>query len=100
MRLNQIDQNQLALNRYELMRKGFVNRTDIKKFVPCGYATAKKIFKTIREEIDSSGIENLDDNIILTSRLMKFMGLSEKKIIDAYQALKKAPSADQSKSAH
>jgi pimeloyl-CoA synthetase len=81
---------ELATTRYQLMQKGYLNQTEVMKFVPCGYKKAKEVITKIRDDITAEGIENLDKNIILASRLIKYLGLSEKKIKEAYAETKKA----------
>ncbi len=76
---------ELVSTRYALMQRGFMNQSDIAKFVPCGKAKAKKILISIRADTKSQGIENLDGNMILTSRLIKYLGLTETQITRAYE---------------
>lgn len=73
--------------RYILMRRGFCNIKDIQAFVPCGYPKAKEIQKKITEQISEEGFESLK-GVILTDRLMRFMQISESKIVMDYEALK------------
>ena len=49
------------------------------------------IIDGIRKEVELEGYENLDENLILAKRIIAYLGLTEKKIESAYQALKKAP---------
>lgn len=76
---------ELVSTRYALMQRGFMNQSDIAKFVPCGKAKAKKILISIRADTKSQGIENLGGNMILTSRLIKYLGLTEAQITRAYE---------------
>lgn len=76
---------ELVSTRYALMQRGFMNQSDIAKFVPCGKAKAKKILISIRADTKSQGIESLDGNMILTSRLIKYLGLTEAQITRAYE---------------
>lgn len=99
MRIKKVDPDQLIVDRYNLMRKGFLNRKEVMSFVPCGTKMANMIVDDIRKEVALEGYENLDENLILAKRIIAYLGLTEKKIESAYEALKKAPSADQSKSA-
>lgn len=77
--------NETIRSRYELMRRGFCHIKDIQAFVPCGYPKAKKIKTKILEQVESEGFESMQ-GVILTSRLMKFMDISEMKIIKDYEA--------------
>lgn len=55
--------------------------------MPCGYSKAKEIQKKITEQISEEGFESLK-GVILTDRLMRFMQISESKIVMDYEALK------------
>ena len=96
MRIRKVDPDQLVIDRYNLMRKGFLNRKEVMSFVPCGTKMANMIVDDIRKEVLLEGYENLDENLILAKRIIAYLGLTEKKIEAAYQALKKAPHTDQS----
>ena len=99
MRIRKVDPDQLIVDRYNLMRKGFLNRKDVMAFVPCGTKMANMIVDDIRKEVALEGYENLDENLILAKRIIAYLGLTEKKIESAYEALKKAPSPTTEKSA-
>ena len=99
MRIKKVDPDQLVIDRYNLMRKGFLNRKEVMSFVPCGTKMANMIIDGIRKEVELEGYENLDENLILAKRIIAYLGLTEKKIESAYQALKKAPSPTTEKSA-
>ena len=99
MRIKKVDPDQLVVDRYNLMRKGFLNRKEVMAFVPCGARMANMIVDDIRKEVALEGYENLDENLILSKRIIAYLGLTEKKIELAYQALKKAPSPTTEKSA-
>lgn len=99
MRIKKVDPDQLVIDRYNLMRKGFLNRKEVMAFIPCGPKTANKIIDGIRKEVTLEGYENLDDNLILAKRIIAYVGLTEKKIESAYEALKKAPTSTKTQSA-
>lgn len=63
--------------RKELILKGWVNKSEIEKFVPCGRKTAKKIYDVIQQEVKANGFEMLKD-CIRTERLIEYMGLDRK----------------------
>ncbi|MCF0107040.1 MAG: hypothetical protein HUJ53_09775 [Holdemanella sp.] len=65
-----------------LVMIGHCGVSDIMDFVPCCYQKAKKILEEIRTQNTMNGIENLDHDRILTSRLVKYMGLTENKIFE------------------
>lgn len=99
MRIKRVDPDQLVIDRYNLMRKGFLNRKEVMAFVPCGARMANMIIDGIRKEVELEGYENLDENLILAKRIIAYLGLTEKKIESAYQALKKAPTSTKTQSA-
>lgn len=99
MRIKRVDPDQLVIDRYNLMRKGFLNRKEVMAFVPCGARMANMIIEGIRKEVELEGYENLDENLILAKRMIAYLGLTEKKIELAYQALKKAPTSTKTQSA-
>lgn len=53
MRMITPSMKELASTRYALMQRGFMNQSDIAKFVPCGKAKAKKILISIRADTKS-----------------------------------------------
>jgi hypothetical protein len=67
--------DELIETRKKLLMKGYVNRSEIRKFVPCSQQKSNEIFQSIRKKSKLSGYENLDENIILTEKLAEFMGL-------------------------
>lgn len=99
MRIKKVDPDQLVIDRYNLMRKGFLNRKEVMAFVPCGARMANMIIDGIRKEVELEGCENLDENLILAKRIIAYLGLTEKKIESAYQSLKKAPTSTKTQSA-
>lgn len=75
----------LAAYRYEMMEKGYMNKTELSKFIGCGRNKGIKIFQKIMEDIKKEGLENIDSNVILTKRAIQYLGLTQKSIIDAYE---------------
>ena len=75
----------LAAYRYEMMEKGYMNISELSKFIGCGRNKGSKIFQHIREDIKKEGLENIDSNVILTKRAIQYLGLTQKSIIDAYE---------------
>lgn len=75
----------LAAYRYEMMEKGYMNKTELSKFIGCGRNKGIKIFQKIMEDIKKEGLENIDENTILTKRAIQYLGLTQKSIIDAYE---------------
>ena len=75
----------LAAYRYEMMEKGYMNKSELSKFLGCGRNKGSKIFQKIMEDIKKEGLENIDENTILTKRAVQYLGLTQKSIIDAYE---------------
>lgn len=90
MRVKDISPDELTTNRYNLMRKGFLNRKEVMSFIPCGARRADKVIESIRKDVTLEGLENLDHNTVLARRVIAYVGLTEKKITEAYEALKKS----------
>lgn len=75
----------LAAYRYEMMEKGYMNKTELSKFIGCGRNKGSKIFQKIMEDIKKEGLENIDSNIILTKRAVQYLGLTQKNIVESYE---------------
>ena len=75
----------LAAYRYEMMEKGYMNKSELSKFLGCGRKKGSKIFQKIMEDIKKEGLENIDSNIILTKRAVKYLGLTQKNIVESYE---------------
>lgn len=71
--------------RYRMMERGWMNKSDLAKFLEVGRKNAEKAFNRIMQDTKREGFENIDENTILTKRAIAFVGLSEKKIIEAYE---------------
>lgn len=75
----------LAAYRYEMMEKGYMNKSELSKFLGCGRSKGSKIFQQIREDIKKEGLENIDSNVILTKRAIQYLGLTQKNIVESYE---------------
>lgn len=75
----------LAAYRYEMMEKGYMNKSELSKFLGCGRKKGSKIFQKIMEDIKKEGLENIDSNIILTKRAVQYLGLTQKSIVESYE---------------
>lgn len=75
--------------RYQMMVRGFMNKSELADFIGCGKNTARKVFDNIQQNVEKEGLENISSTLILTDRVIKYMGLSPKKIIDAREQNKK-----------
>lgn len=70
-----LDTSNINCKRLVLIQKGFLNQVDISQFVPCGHNKAGQIYKAIREDVKTEGLENCS-NVILVKRLLDYMGLT------------------------
>lgn len=86
---------ELVSTRYRLMMRGYLNQSDVMRFVPCGQKRAREIMGQIKSNVATEGIENLDKNVILTSRLIKYLGLTEARIKDTYVITQKTLSINE-----
>ncbi len=75
----------LAAYRYEMMEKGYMNKSELSKFIGCGRNKGSKIFQKIMEDIKKEGLENIDSNVILTKRAIQYLGLTQKSIVESYE---------------
>ena len=75
----------LAAYRYEMMEKGYMNKSELSKFLGCGRNKGSKIFQKIMEDIKKEGLENIDSNVILTKRAIQYLGLTQKSIVESYE---------------
>jgi hypothetical protein len=85
----QVTPTDLAVVRYQNLNRGWMLTKDIAECVPCSLQTARLIRKQIELKIKSEGFESLR-GCILTARFLKFMGMSEKKIMTDYEEAKRA----------
>ncbi len=85
----------INITREKILHKGFANISDIRKFVPCGYEKAKKIFLEIRSDVENEGKSNFE-NSILSVRLFPYIGLTEKKVMQ-FAKTEKADLAESTK---
>ena len=81
------DKEQMSLDefRYWAMIKGYMNKSELGTFLDCGARLASKTFDSIMKDVEREGLENLQGNVILTKRAISYLGLSEKKIVEAYE---------------
>ena len=49
----------LAAYRYEMMEKGYMNKSELSKFIGCGRNKGSKIFQKIMEDIKKEGQKNI-----------------------------------------
>lgn len=70
--------------RYEMKTRGWMRKSDIRPFTGCKQREIDTIWKSIQTDMKREGIESMD-GIVLTKRVMKFIGLTEKDIDKAYE---------------
>lgn len=87
--ISKCDLNTLAETRYMLLLKGYINKTELKRFVPCGQTKALRIWEGIKDSMKAEGIEKLQGDVILVSRVIKYLGLTEQSIIESYDRQRK-----------
>lgn len=75
----------LAAYRYEMMEKGYMNKSELSKFIGCGRNKGGKIFQQIMKDIKKEGLENIDENTVLTKRAIQYLGLTQKNIVESYE---------------
>lgn len=75
----------LAAYRYEMMEKGYMNKSELSKFIGCGRNKGSKVFQKIMEDIKKEGLESIDSNVILTKRAIQYLGLTQKSIVESYE---------------
>lgn len=84
------DINELAIYRFEMMERGYMNKKELAQFLDCGKDRARKTFNAIMLDVKREGLESIDDNIVLTKRAIQYLGLTQKQILDSYErAIKK-----------
>ena len=69
-----LDTSKINKTRLELINKGYLTRSEIAKFVPCGSVKAS--------QVEAEGLENCF-NVILVGRLLAFMGLTTREVREA-----------------
>ena len=53
-----LDTSKINKTRLELINKGYLTRSEIAKFVPCGSVKASQIYHEIRSQVEAEGLEN------------------------------------------
>lgn len=74
--------------RYQMMTKGYMNKTELARFLDCGYKNATKAYELMMEDTEKEGMERLNNGFVLTKRALGYLGLTEKKVIEAYERSK------------
>ncbi len=77
-----IDTSKINQTRMKYISKGYLTCGEVAKFVPCGKTKASQIYHAIRDQVENEGLENCC-NVILTNRLLDFMGLTAKEVKEA-----------------
>lgn len=77
-----LDTSNISTIRLGIVTKGYLDKSDIMAFVPCGKDKAKVIFNKIRSNVRNDGLENCRE-VILAKRMLDYMGLSNETIKEA-----------------
>lgn len=82
----------INIEREKVLLKGYANLTDIKKFIPCSDARAKRIREEVTELVQSTGKRVFMG--IRAKYLLDYIGLTAKQVLDyAEMERKKADTA-------
>ena len=76
---------ELAKFRYDMMLKGFMNKSELKRFLQIGEKRTAKAWNKMQSDIDKEGLEGLGGGLLLTTRAMKYLGITRKEVIDNYE---------------
>lgn len=71
--------------RYQMMERGYMNKKELAQFIGCGYKKARSLFEAISQDVKKEGLEAMDPNLVLTKRVIEYLGLTNKQVIDAYE---------------
>lgn len=71
----------INIKREKILHKGYALKSDIRKFIPCGHERSVEIYEEIRKQVEEEGKINLQ-NSILSKRLLTYVGLTEKQVIE------------------
>ncbi len=80
----------INIEREKILLTGFANQASIRKFIPCGYVKAKRIYEEISLEAKSEGKSTLMG--FDPKRLLKYVNLTKKEIF-AYAEIEKKETA-------
>lgn len=77
-----LDTSNIGTVRLRILAKGYLDKSDIMAFVPCGKDKAKVIYDKICKDVKKDGLENCR-NVILAKRMLAYMGLTPESIKEA-----------------
>ena len=80
-----LETKELAKFRYDMMLKGFMNKSELKKFLQVGEKLAVKAWDKMQADIDNEGLEGLNGGVLLTARVLKYLGMTKKEVIENYE---------------
>lgn len=75
-------EDNLFLERERLLKKGTVSIQDIRRFAPCGYIRAKRLYDLVVKEVEKED-KTVGDFGVETKRILPHLYLTEK---DVYKA--------------
>lgn len=67
------------IRREELIAKGYLNKREIREFIPCGYKRASLIYDEIRDKNKAEGVENLFE-VVLAKKVLPYIGMTLKEV--------------------
>ncbi|NCU30356.1 hypothetical protein EOM57_00975 [Candidatus Saccharibacteria bacterium] len=79
MARRKLDTSNISTIRLSIVTKGYLDKSDVMAFVPCGKDKARDIFNRIRDDVKGKGLENCRE-VILAKRMLDYMGLSTESI--------------------
>ncbi len=77
--------------REEIIMRGYAKISDIRRFIPCGYESAKNYYAEIEEKIHSEGKKVYRG--VLPKYLLEIIGLTEKQVHDYAELERKKAAA-------
>lgn len=76
---------ELVSVRYYMLIRGWMKAGDVAKFVPCSRDVSYRIVKEIRSSNTKEGIENLHSNVVLTRKVLEYLGMTESQVRKEYE---------------
>lgn len=77
---------EIAKRRHELWMKGWMKKKEMEDFLCISAHERAKVWNLLEKQIEDEG-KRLMDGKMLTSRVMKYAGLTEKRIVSDYERL-------------
>lgn len=78
--------SELAKFRHDMFVRGWMGKGDMEKFLQIGRRQRVEVWDELEKEAEKEGKRPLKDKM-MTSRVMRYAGLSEKRIVGDYERL-------------